>query len=81
MRENTLLLRWNSVQALFNGYYFDSSIAAIQTKKEGKSMIQDDQSWDDQAQTRITKNDKSQIDEEQIQEESGESDSPKSNES
>lgn len=29
MKENTLLLRRNSVQNLFNGYYYDSSIAAI----------------------------------------------------
>lgn len=29
MKENTLLLRRNSVQNLFNGYYFDSTIAAI----------------------------------------------------
>lgn len=29
MRENTLLLRRNSVQALFNGYYFDASIAHL----------------------------------------------------
>jgi len=29
MKENTLLLRRNSIQNLFNGYYFDSTIAAI----------------------------------------------------
>lgn len=29
MKENTLLLRRNSVQNLFNGYYYDSTIAAI----------------------------------------------------
>lgn len=29
MKENTLLLRRNSVQNLFNGYYYDSTIAAM----------------------------------------------------
>ena len=29
MKQNALLLRRNSVQAMFNGYYFDNSIAAI----------------------------------------------------
>ena len=28
------MLRRNSVQALFNGYYYDKSIAAIQTPKQ-----------------------------------------------
>lgn len=29
MKENTLLLRRDSVQNLFNGYYYDNTIAAI----------------------------------------------------
>ena len=29
MKENTLLLRRNSVQNLFNGYYYDNTIAAM----------------------------------------------------
>ena len=33
MKENTLLLRRNSVQNLFNGYYYDSTIAAIAGSK------------------------------------------------
>lgn len=33
MKENTLLLRRNSVQNFFNGYYYDSSIAAIAGSK------------------------------------------------
>ena len=33
MKENTLLLRRNSVQNLFNGYYYDASIAAIAGSK------------------------------------------------
>eukprot|EP00343_Euplotes_focardii_P010720 CAMPEP_0205831590 /NCGR_PEP_ID=MMETSP0206-20130828/44456_1 /ASSEMBLY_ACC=CAM_ASM_000279 /TAXON_ID=36767 /ORGANISM="Euplotes focardii, Strain TN1" /LENGTH=140 /DNA_ID=CAMNT_0053136345 /DNA_START=244 /DNA_END=666 /DNA_ORIENTATION=+ len=33
MKENTLLLRRNSVQNMFNGYYYDSTIAAIAGSK------------------------------------------------
>lgn len=33
MKENTLLLRRNSVQNLFNGYYYDSTIAAMAGSK------------------------------------------------
>lgn len=33
MKENTLLLRRNSVQNLFNGYYYDNTIAAIAGEK------------------------------------------------
>jgi hypothetical protein len=33
MKENTLLLRRNSVQSLFNGYYYDSNIAAMAGSK------------------------------------------------
>mmetsp|Transcript_29373 Transcript_29373/g.28970 ORF Transcript_29373/g.28970 Transcript_29373/m.28970 type:complete len:217 (-) Transcript_29373:8-658(-) len=33
MKENTLLLRRNSVQNLFNGYYYDATIAAIAGSK------------------------------------------------
>jgi hypothetical protein len=29
MKESLLTLRWNSVQAQFNGYYFDHTLAAI----------------------------------------------------
>ena len=32
MRQNSMLLRRNSVQALFNGYYHDDNIAAINAK-------------------------------------------------
>ena len=33
MKQNALMLRRNSVQAMFNGYYFDNSIAAIAGNK------------------------------------------------
>lgn len=35
MKENALLLRRPSVQALFNGYYFDDSLAAMNGSTEG----------------------------------------------
>lgn len=43
MKENTLLLRRNSVQNLFNGYYYDSSIAAIAGSKLNSIAQQESQ--------------------------------------
>jgi hypothetical protein len=41
MRQNSLLLRRNSVQALFNGYYHDDNIAAINAKNPPPRMIEE----------------------------------------
>lgn len=38
MRQNSLLLRRNSVQALYNGYYHDDNIAAINQKNPSKQI-------------------------------------------
>lgn len=40
MRQNSLLLRRNSVQALFNGYYHDDTIAA-DTSKNKNNVIEE----------------------------------------
>lgn len=36
MRENQLLLRRNSIQSLFNGYYFDSHVAKAEIEEASK---------------------------------------------
>lgn len=71
MKENTLLLRRNSVQNFFNGYYYDSSIAAIagsklssiqpiqpiiQDKAEGNSRMIAWANIDIEDQKKVTKN-------------------------
>jgi hypothetical protein len=40
MRQNSLLLRRNSVQALFNGYYHDDNLALLQ-QKNPKEVIEE----------------------------------------
>lgn len=41
MRQNSLLLRRNSVQGLFNGYYHDDNIAASTGNKNQNSVIEE----------------------------------------
>jgi len=41
MKENAILLRRPSVQALFNGYYFDDSLAAMNGTTSGRIDTKD----------------------------------------
>jgi hypothetical protein len=38
IKQNTLLLRRNSVQGLFNGYYHDDNLAAISAKNQNGAI-------------------------------------------